>query len=355
MKKIIDINCSVISIPLNRTFVTAVRSTNVIDTILVKLTLDDGTIGYGAAPATVAITGDTLHGMQFIISELFAPVILNTNLEDYEAVLGKAFSRAMFNTGAKMAIDLAYHDLLANQKGTSVLKFLGGSNNILETDVSISCGTVSETIENITNGVEKGFSTIKVKVGADFNRDIELLRFLDSEFSKQIKFRFDANQGWTEKQSRQFIEELNKYSINVELVEQPVKYHNYKAMKNITEFSNIPILADESVFSEADAIRLIEERACNMLNIKLAKTGGILEARKIKKIANEHNIPCMIGCMMESPLGIVAAASFALAEDISMADLDVLDWVNKDYYSNFVTFDEPNIIVKDSKGYGFNL
>jgi L-alanine-DL-glutamate epimerase-like enolase superfamily enzyme len=347
MNKIINIETSVIKIPLKRTFTTAVRSTNHIDTIIVKLTLDNGTVGIGAAPATTAITGDTISGMGFIINELFAPVIISSELSDYEQVLKLAFSRASFNTGAKMAVDLAFHDLLAKQQGTSVAKYLGAKTNVLETDVSISCGSIKETIANIRDGVELGFNAIK---------DIELLKHIEKEFSTNIKFRFDANQGWTEMQARQFIEELNKYDINTELVEQPVKSYDVKGMKNITQFSNIPILADESVFSVADAERLIDEKACNMLNIKLAKTGGILEAKKIKALADEAGLPCMIGCMAEAPIGMVAATSFALAENITMADLDFLDWVDSSYHGDSVYFDTPNIVLKDGVlGLGFNF
>ena len=156
-------------------------------------------------------------------------------------------------------------------------------------------------------------------------------------------------------QTRQFIEELNKYDINVEIVEQPVKYYDIAGMREITKFSNIPIVADESVFDAKDAQRVIDEQACNMINIKLAKSGGILEAQKIKRLADNANIPCMVGCMMESPVGILATASFALSENISVADLDPLDWVDKSLYSDYIGFNEPNIILKETKGFGFSV
>ncbi|AIT08859.1 mandelate racemase [Candidatus Francisella endociliophora] len=354
MNKIIDIRTSIIKTPLKRTFVTAVRSTNHIDSLVVELTLDNGQKGYGVAPATTAITGDTLQGMTYIINEVFAPVIKGSKLEDYKETIEHAFKRVMFNSAAKMAVDLAFHGLLAKQKNISVAQLLGAKKNTIETDVSISCGSVAETIQNIQNGVEAGFNAIKVKTGADFKRDIELLKAIDSEFSRDIKFRFDANQGWSILQTRQFIEELNKYDINVEIIEQPVKYSDIASMREITQFSNIPVVADESVFDAKDAQRVIDEKACNMINIKLAKTGGILEAQKIKKIANEANIPCMVGCMMESPVGILATASFALSEGISVADLDPLDWVDKSIYSDYIGFEEPNIILKNTKGFGFS-
>lgn len=182
-----------------------------------------------------------------------------------------------------------------------------------------------------------------------------MLKALDKEFDKNVRFRFDANQGWGVTQTKQFIEELNKYSLSVEIIEQPVKYYDISAMHEITQFSNIPIVADESVFDAKDAQRVIDEQACNMINIKLAKTGGILEAKKIKKIADNAGMLCMVGCMMESPAGILATASFALAENITLSDLDPLDWVTKDIYSDYITFNEPNIILKDNLiGFGYN-
>ncbi len=123
-----------------------------------------------------------------IINELFAPVIKGSYLADYEQLLKLAFSRASFNTGAKMAVDLAFHDLLAKQQGTSVAKYLGAKTNVLETDVSISCGSIKDTITNIRDGVELGFNAIKVKTGADFTRDIELLKHIEKNFQQQPSF-----------------------------------------------------------------------------------------------------------------------------------------------------------------------
>lgn len=355
MTKITSIETNIIKTPLKRTFTTAVRSTNHIDSLIVKMTTDDGLVGFGVAPATTAITGDTLQGMQYIIKELFAPVVINSDLKDYKQTIEQAFTRVVFNTGAKMALDLAFHDLLAKQQKVSVATMLGAKKSIIETDISISCGNVKDTIINIQNGVKAGFKAVKVKTGADFKRDIELLRHIDSEFSKSIRFRFDANQGWSIKQTKEFIAELDKYSITTEIIEQPVKHHDIAAMKELTAFSNLPLVADESVFSLDQAERLINENACNMINIKLAKTGGILEAQKIKHLADKANIPCMVGCMMESPVGIVAAASFALAENITIADLDPVDWVDKNVYSDYVNFNEPEISLKNTNGFGFSI
>lgn len=354
MSKIIDVETSIIKTPLKRTFTTAVRSTNHIDSLVLKITTDDGLVGFGVAPATTAITGDTLAGMKYIAEELFTPVIIGSDTKDYKQIIETAFARVMFNSGSKMALDLALHDLLAKQQKTSVVSLLGASDRTIETDISISCGSVKDTLINIQNGVDAGFNAVKVKTGADFNRDIELLKYIDSEFTNDIRFRFDANQGWSVKQTKRFIEELCRYSINTEIIEQPVKHYDISAMSELTAFSDLPLVADESVFSFDQAERVINENACNMINIKLAKTGGILEAQKIKHLADSANIPCMVGCMMESPVGIVAATSFALAENITIADLDPVDWVSKDVYADYLDFSAPNIRLKDTCGFGFD-
>ncbi|QLE79902.1 dipeptide epimerase [Francisella sp. Scap27] len=353
MSKITDVETSIIKTPLKRTFTTAVRSTNHIDSLVLRITTDDGLVGFGVAPATTAITGDTLAGMQYIVKELFAPVMIGSDIKDYKHIIASAFARVSFNTGVKMALDLALHDLLAKQQKISVANLLGASGKTIKTDISISCGNIKDTLMNIQNGVNAGFNAVKVKTGADFVRDIELLKHIDKNFSSEISFRFDANQGWSIKQTKQFIEELDKYSINTEIIEQPVKHYDISAMRELTAFSNLPLVADESVFSLDQAERIINEKACNMINIKLAKTGGILEAQKIKHLADSVNMPCMVGCMMESPVGIVATTSFALAENITIADLDPVDWVSKDVYADYLGFSVPNIILKDTYGFGF--
>src|SRR5699024_2266314 len=104
---------------------------------------------------------------------------------------------------------------------------------------------------------------------------------------------------------------MEDLGLNIELVEQPVYAKDIKGLKFVTDNVSIPVLADESVFSLEDAINIIENRAADMVNIKLMKTGGIYNALKICNIAEVYGIECMLGCMMESKIGLTAASHLA--------------------------------------------
>ncbi|MGB9777917.1 MAG: enolase C-terminal domain-like protein, partial [Candidatus Bathyarchaeales archaeon] len=123
---------------------------------------------------------------------------------------------------------------------------------------------------------------------------------------------------------KQAIEALNKMEkFNIQFAEQPVPAENMKGLIEVKRNSPIPIMADESIHSPQDAIRLIKAEAVDLINIKLMKSGGILKGRKIAEIAEAAGIPCMIGCMGESEIGIAAGAHLAAAvKNIKYADLD---------------------------------
>jgi L-alanine-DL-glutamate epimerase-like enolase superfamily enzyme len=117
------------------------------------------------------------------------------------------------------------------------------------------------------------------------------------------------------------LRKLEKF--NIQFVEQPTEAKNISGLTRIKKTSPIPIMADESVHSPADTLHLIKANAVDMINIKLMKTGGIFNARKIAEIAEAANVPCMIGCMGESAIGITAAVHFAAAtKNVQYADLD---------------------------------
>jgi L-alanine-DL-glutamate epimerase-like enolase superfamily enzyme len=110
---------------------------------------------------------------------------------------------------------------------------------------------------------------------------------------------------------------------DVEFVEQPVSAEDVRGLASVRKHSSIPVMADESVHSPADALRLIQAEAVDMINIKLMKSGGIHKARKIAEVAEAAGVPCMIGCMSESELGVTAAVHLAAAiRNIRYADLD---------------------------------
>jgi L-alanine-DL-glutamate epimerase-like enolase superfamily enzyme len=160
-----------------------------------------------------------------------------------------------------------------------------------------------------------------VKVGINPTEDVERIKLIREAVGNKIQIRIDANQGWTPQQALGALNKMKKY--NIQFAEQPVPAEDFKGLIKVKKNSPIPVMADESVHSPEDAFRLIQAEAVDFINIKLMKSGGILKARKIAEVAEAAGIPCMIGCMGESAIGISAGVHLAAAvKNIQYADLD---------------------------------
>jgi L-alanine-DL-glutamate epimerase-like enolase superfamily enzyme len=169
-----------------------------------------------------------------------------------------------------------------------------------------------------------------------------------------IKLRVDANQGWQPKEAVRLINQMADAGLTIELVEQPVAAHDLEGLKFVTEQSPIPILADESVFSPLDAVKLLQLRAADLLNIKLMKTGGIHHALQICALAETYGVECMIGCMLESKISVTAAVHLAAAKSIiTKVDLDGPVLCSEDPIVGGALFKDFEITLDNSSGLGF--
>lgn len=201
--------------------------------------------------------------------------------------------------------------------------------------------------------VEKGFHVLKVKVGKGGAKDVERIREIRNAVGKDIVIRVDANQGWTREEAVSTITAMEDAGLGIELVEQPVSYHDFKGMQYVTAQVETPILADESVFSYEDAVRLMEEKGADLINIKLMKTGGIHEAVRICDAADQFGVKCMIGCMLESKVSVSAGVHLAAARScVTMADLDGPSLCRIDPYEGGPVYEGPHIFLKEDNGIG---
>ena len=190
-------------------------------------------------------------------------------------------------------------------------------------------------------------------MGKEGLADVERMAAIRAAVGPEVKLRVDANQGWTAEQSVAIIRAMEDKGLNIELVEQPVPAHDLAGLKAVTAAVDTPILADEAVFSCYDAANLIEQKAADLINIKLMKTGGIHNALKICRMAEEHGVECMIGCMLESRLSVAAAAHLAAGQSIvTRADLDGPSLCSVDPYTGGPVFDGPSITMTGDPGVG---
>ncbi len=351
--KIAKIDVAEVNIPLVTPFKTALRTVETVNDIVVRVSADTGEAGYGEAPPTAVITGDTKGSIRCAVEEFIAPSIKGMDIENLDGIMRKLHSCILKNTSAKAAVDMAVYDLFAKSCGKPLYKVLGGSRCEFETDLTISVNEIDEMVSDSLKAVEQGFRILKIKVGKESLKDIERIRAIRGAVGPDVKLRIDANQGWTAKDAVRIIRTLEDMGIEMDLVEQPVSAHDFAGMQYVTSQVNTKILADESVFSPEDAIRLIEGRAADLINIKLMKTGGIYEALKICAIAESFGVECMIGCMLESKIAVSAAAHLAAGKSvITRADLDGPSLCRIDPYTGGPLYEGSRIIMNETPGIG---
>lgn len=353
--KIAKIETAEVHIPLVTPFKTALRTVEEVNDIVVKITADNGEVGFGEAPPTAVITGDTKGSIRCAIEEFIAPSILGMELENLDGIMEKLHGCIQKNTSAKAAVDMAVYDLFAKSCKKPLYQVLGGRKSEIETDLTISVNPVEEMVKDSLKAVSQGFGILKIKVGKEGRKDVERIQAIRQAVGPDIRLRIDANQGWTAKEAVRIIRTLEDMGIAMDLVEQPVSAHDFAGMKLVTSQVDTPILADESVFSPEDAIHIIKERAADLINIKLMKTGGIYEALKICAIAESFGVECMIGCMLESKIAVSSAAHLAAGKGIiTRADLDGPSLCKEDPYTGGPTFEGSRIIMNSQAGIGIS-
>ncbi len=351
--KIANIELKHISIPLNKTFKTALRTVDSAENTVVMVHTDDGRIGFGEAPPTKAITGEDNDSIRKAIREFITPALIGQEVTDMDAVQEKLHSSIEGNTSAKAAVDMALYDLFTQEKGLPLYKYLGGYRDTVETDITISINEPEEMAADAVAAVEQGFSALKLKVGIDSEKDIQRVKAIREAVGKDMKIRLDANQGWEVDEAIRTIRKIEDMGFDVELVEQPVKARDFEGMKKVKDSVNTIIMADESCFSPEDARKLLEMKAADVLNIKLMKCGGIYNALKIIEVAEEYGVECMLGCMVESKISLTAAAHLAAAKKIiTRVDLDAAILLKEDPVEGGFHKDIPWFSLDDSPGLG---
>jgi len=279
--------------------------------IRVRLIDDDGVEGWGEA-APNRFYGETADTAIGALARL-APIVQAADpwaIEDTEAELNRALR---FNGSVKSAISAALHDLAGKKLGIPVYKMWGldpARAPFSSFTIAIAASD-AELRERIAQAA--AYPVLKIKLGTD--RDEQIIRTVRDAAPDKI-LRVDANAAWNPKSALRMIEILRELA--VEYVEQPLPPHDVDGLRFVRERSPLPVIADESCVVAADIPRLVG--VVDGINIKLSKCGSLREALRMIATARAHNMMVMAGCMIETSLGITAAAHFAPLLDF--ADFD---------------------------------
>ena len=351
--KITEVRLAKISVPLRVPFKTALRTVNSVEDVIVEIHTDVGALGYGEAPPTGVITGDTTGAIIGAINDHIAKNIIGMDIDNLEDILQKIQKSIVHNSSAKAAVDMAVWDLYGQLYKIPVYKLLGGARKQIVTDITISVNEPEQMAHDAIDAIKRGYDCLKVKVGANPELDVARLAAVRKAVGDDVLIRIDANQAWSPKQAVRILNQMQEKGLKLELVEQPVKAADIDGLKYVTENSYVPVLADESVFSPEDAMKIMQNHAADYVNIKLMKCGGLYNALKIISAAEVYGIECMLGCMLEAKVSVNAAVELACAKKIiTKIDLDGPVLCSEDPIIGGAVFDEKNITVSDEPGLG---
>ncbi len=268
-----------LNIPLLEPFTIATGSVSQAQNVLITITLDDGSVGYGECAPFTPSTGET---------------------QETAIAAARGCARA--------GMEIALLDALTRSYDIPLYVFFGGASTMVETDMSIPMVTPEHGYELAKDIVARGITSIKIKVGGDIRDDVARVEAI-REGAPGLGLTLDANQGYTANEALLCLEALDDRDIRPLLMEQPVHKDDYEGLRYVTQHTTVPVAADESAYSAANVAHLIALGAVNVVNIKLMKS-GFVEALDIAAVCRATHTQLMIGAMMESRLATSAAAHF---------------------------------------------
>ncbi len=348
-----DIEIYYFDIPLAQPFKIAIGTVTAATDVLIRVITNEGLIGLGEASPFLPITGETQE-TNITAARHIRDMLIGKDPLSIESHLREMKPFMHTNPSIVAAFDMAFHDLLGKVAGLPLFRLFGGERTNLESDITVDLDEPQIMARRAKEFVDRGFRTIKVKVGQSPQLDEARLRAIRESIGEAPAIRIDANQGWTVPQAIEALRRIEKYRI--EFCEQPVAAGDIDGMRLVREASPIPIMADESLFLPADAIRLIKVGACDYFNIKVMKAAGLANSIRIAHIAEAANIKCMLGCMVESRLALTAAAHVMAAKDnIVFADLDGFTSHTLDPIIGGMKLEGGKIILPEEPGLGCDV
>ena len=342
-----------VSARLRAPFVTSLRRATTVDSLVVEIRDTDGRSGFGEAPQVWAVTGESVDSAQACVRSQLGPPLTGRDADDVVPNCRDTRNRVVGNHSAKAAVDVALHDLAARRREVPLATLLGGSVRAVATDVTIAAGGVDSMVATARERIADGFTVLKLKVGADPVIDQARVAAVRAAVGAAVRIRLDVNQGYQPRQAVRLIQAMEDAGLDLELVEQPVAHWDLDGLAWVSDRVQTPVLADEAVFGVRDLTEVIRRRASDLVNIKLAKCGGIEPARTLLGLAEACGVGTMIGSMLETSIGVGAAASLAAAyRTTEVCDLDGAWWLTEPAATGGMRYDGAEIVLSREAGLG---
>lgn len=329
-----------------RSRITPKRPTSVLEYVLVRIETDGGVTGIGEAQADVGFFGDTVEGVRIAIDDYLGPHLIGKDPLDREYLLGLIDYRG--NSCARSAIDMALHDLLGKALGVTVGVILGGAPRTrIEVAIEIAAGPPDAMAAACVELTGRGVRAFKPKIGRDADGDVARLRAIRAAVGPDVSIRADANQGYSVKEAIRLCRLAEKHDVGLELLEQPVAAWDLQGMAHVRRSVDTLIEADESCYTFHDAMQIVRHEAADVLNVKLAKSGGLMNARRIAAIAEAAGLRCVLGTSFG--LGPEIAAKLHLAA-ATMSVVDAVEFTELSLHPNLLAAPQDGLLALPLEG-----
>lgn len=291
----------------------SIGSVECVDHVVVEVISDTGLVGIGEAAAENGpiFSEEFSASIYAVIDQYVSPRLIGRDPLDFAVIQADLEASIKGNWFAKSAVEMGLLDLVGKAYGVPIWRLFGG---LVRDRVPLAYGAhsmeLADEITQSTRYVERGWTIIKLKAGVlSPAEDIRRVREIRKAVGSEVRIIVDANQGWTPDVAIRTARAMEEFDIAA--IEQPVPRHDIRGMARLAAALDVPVMADESVFSPEDAVALIVSAAADVFSVKISKSGGIQRARKIAAIAEAAGIPCYVGSMAEYGIGAAAALQFA--------------------------------------------
>ena len=324
--------------------------------VLVKMSADDGTVGWGEAGPSRRWSAETTHSCYTSIKHYLAPALLGRDPFDIAGLHGAMNAELApgLDPGqpvAKAALDLAAHDLVCNKLGINLQSWLGAkAADRIELSYLVSAPDLEGTAKSVQAGLAEGYRAFKVKVGHEPKLDIERVRIVLAQANGCTVWP-DANQGYTLEDALRAARGFE--ALGIELFEQPIAMSEFYGMKKLLSGTRMTIALDEAAMGLPLVIDLIRREAVEGLVIKVNKTGGIHYARQLCDLARNAGLKLIGSGLMDAPIGFAASVHLFAAYGIDYpCDLNGPQHIAGDYLAEPLPMEGKFALVPQRPGLG---
>ncbi len=325
----------------------------VCEVVILRLTSEDGSVGFGEASPWSVFTG-TPEASYAALDRYLRPVVVGARVGDRAAIMSRAAHAVAHCTEAKAALESALLDLAGRISGLPVWSLLGGRcRDSIPLSCSIANPDFAQDIDLLARLRADGVRIVKLKTGfKDHAFDIMRLEHL-AQYYPDFSVRVDYNQGLSIEDAPTQMRDVAQF--NPDFIEQPVRAHHYEMMARLRQMTDVPLLADESVFGPEDMERAAREGICDGVSVKIMKSGGLTRGQTAARIAAAHGLTAYGGDMFEAGLAHLAGTHMiAATPEITLG----CEFYQASYFLKEDILEEPfqisdgQVIVPEGPGLG---